>query len=139
MILLDTNILSELLRQKPDDGVVSWLASQPRASLFTTTIVRAELLYGIHLLPDGRRKSGLMEAATGIFEEDMAQQVLSFDSSAADAYAEIAATRKLIGKPISQFDAMIAGIARSRGALLATRNVKDFEGCGIEIANPFDC
>ena len=78
------------------------------------------------MLPDGRRKSGLIEAANGIFEEDMARQVLSFDSYAADAYAEIAATRKIIGNPISQFDAMIAGIAQSGSALLATRNVKDF-------------
>lgn len=138
MILLDTNVLSELLRPKPDDRVLNWLARQPRASLFTTTIVRAEILYGIRLLPEGRRKTGLMAAANGVFEEDLARQVLDFDADAADAYAEIAAARKWIGKPISQFDAMIAAIARSRGATLATRNVKDFEDCGIALFNPFE-
>ena len=108
-----------------------------RLALFTTTVTRAELLYGARLLPDGQRKAALLEAIHGIFASDMAGQVLGFDNDASDAYAEIAASRKLAGKPISQFDAMIAAIAKSRGASLATRNIKDFVDCGITVIDPW--
>jgi predicted nucleic acid-binding protein len=137
MIVLDTNVLSEALRPLPESSVLRWLANQPRASLFTTTVTRGEVLYGIRVLSDGKRRRGLWDAATRIFSEDFAGQVLSFDGDAADMYAEIAASRRLAGKPISQFDAMIAAMARSRGASLATRNVKDFEDCGIDVVNPW--
>ncbi|EKS6729951.1 type II toxin-antitoxin system VapC family toxin [Enterobacter hormaechei] len=137
MIVLDTNVLSETLRPAPDALALTWLAQQPRSALFTTTVTRAELLYGVRLLPDGQRKAALMEAIHGIFASDMAGQVLGFDNDASDAYAEIAALRKLAGKPISQFDAMIAAIAKSRGASLATRNVKDFVDCGITVIDPW--
>lgn len=137
MIILDTNVLSELLRPTPDTHVVTWLASQPRAALFTTSVTRGEILYGIRLLPEGKRRETLWEAVSGIFNQDMAGQVLSFDSDAADAYAEIAADRKNQGKPISQFDAMIAAVARSRGASLATRNIKDFVDCGVDLIDPW--
>jgi predicted nucleic acid-binding protein len=137
MIVLDTNVLSEALRPEPEPSVLDWLGNQPRASLFTTTVTRGELLYGIRLLTDGRRRRGLWEAARKIFDEDFAGQVLSFDSDAADMYAHIAASRRMAGKPISQFDAMIVAMARSRGASLATRNVKDFEDCGIDVVNPW--
>lgn len=137
MILLDTNVLSELLRPSPSPRIVNWISGQPRSSLFTSAIVRAEILYGIHLLPEGQRKTGLRHAALAIFNDAFAGQVLSFDADAADAYAEIGAARTFVGKPISQFDAMIAGIARSRGAMLATRNAKDFEGCGLDVINPW--
>ena len=137
MIVLDTNVLSEALRPVPESSVLDWLAKQPRASLFTTTVTRGEILYGIRLLPDGKRRRGLWDAAKRIFSEDFADQVLSFDSEAADMYAEVAASRRIAGKPISQFDAIIVAIARSRGALLATRNVADFEDCGIDIVNPW--
>ncbi|MDR3323764.1 MAG: type II toxin-antitoxin system VapC family toxin [Zoogloeaceae bacterium] len=137
MIILDTNVLSELLRSAPDARVLAWMAAQPRAALFTTTITRGELLYGVRLLPEGRRKTALLEAVHAIFSTDMAERVLGFDHVAADLYAEIAASRKVAGKPISQFDAMIAAITQSRGARLATRNVRDFVGCDIEIINPW--
>ncbi|MBD5801953.1 Toxin FitB [Azoarcus sp. Aa7] len=137
MIVLDTNVLSELLRPVPDAGVVSWLAAQPRSALFTTTVTRAEIFYGVRVLPEGGRRQALLAAAQAIFDEDLAGQVLSFDNDAADAYAEIAASRRSAGKPISQFDAMIAAAARSRGASLATRNVKDFVDCGIEVIDPW--
>jgi predicted nucleic acid-binding protein len=137
MIVLDTNVLSEALRPVPERSVLEWLGNQPRASLFTTTVTRGELLYGIRLLSDGRRRRGLWDAAKKIFDEDFAGQVLSFDSEAADMYAEIAASRRVAGKPISQFDAMIVAMARSRGASLATRNAKDFEDCGIDVVNPW--
>jgi predicted nucleic acid-binding protein len=137
MIVLDTNVLSEALRPSPEPSVLDWLARQPRASLFTTTVTRGEILYGIRLLSDGKRRRGLWGVAIKIFSDDFAGQVLSFDNEAADTYAEIAASRRIAGKPISQFDAMIVAMARSRGASLATRNVKDFEQCGVDVVNPW--
>jgi len=137
MIVLDTNVLSEVLRPSPEPTVLAWLTKQPRASLFTTTVTEGEVLYGIRLLADGKRRRGLWDAAKRIFSEDFAGQVLSFDGDAADMYAEIAASRRLAGKPISQFDAMIAAMTRSRGSTLATRNAKDFEDCGIDVINPW--
>lgn len=137
MIVLDTNVLSETLRPVPEPSVLAWLTNQPRASLFTTTVTRGEILSGIRLLCDGKRRQGLWDAARKIFDEDFAGQVLSFDGDAADMYAEIAASRRTAGKPISQFDAMIAAMARSRGASLATRDVRDFHDCGIDVVNPW--
>jgi predicted nucleic acid-binding protein len=137
MIVLDTNVLSEMLRPNPVPRVVEWLSEQPRASVFTTTITRGEILHGIRVLPAGERRDGLWDAAVKIFDLDMAGQVLSFDSPAADEFAEIGATRRAAGRPISQFDAQIAGITRSRGAQLATRNVRDFDACGFEVINPW--
>ena len=137
MIVLDTNVISETLRPAPDAPVMAWLGSQPRPTLFTTTVTRGELFYGLLLLPDGRRRASLLNATHDIFDQDLAGQVLSFDSAAADAYAGIAASRRAAGQPISQFDAMIAAITRSRGASLATRNIKDFVDCGIELIDPW--
>ncbi len=137
MIILDTNVLSEVLRPVPKPRVLDWMRGQARTSLFTTTVTRGELFYGIHLLPNGQRRQNLQEAVQAIFDVDFAGQVLSFDNESADAYAEIAASRKSAGHPISQFDAMIAGVARSRGANLATRNTKDFMDCGIGTINPW--
>jgi predicted nucleic acid-binding protein len=137
MIVLDTNVLSEVLGPTPAARVVQWLNEQPRASVFTTTVTRGEILYGIRVLPPGKRRDGLQEAAIKIFDVDLAGQVLTFDSTAADEFAEISAARRAAGRTIAQLDALIAGIARSRGAALATRNVSDFEGCGIEIVNPW--
>lgn len=137
MIVLDTNVLFETLRPVPDERALAWLGEQPRAALFTTTVTRGELLYGAHLLDDGHRKTSLLKAIRDIFAVDLVGQVLMFDNDAADAYAEIAALRRAMGKQISQFDAMIAAITRSRGATLATRNVKDFADCGIQVINPW--
>jgi predicted nucleic acid-binding protein len=137
MVILDTNVLSEVLRPAPDGGVMAWLKDQPRPSVFTTTVTRGEILYGIRVLADGKRRRLLWDAALAIFNEDFAERVLSFDSDAADAYAEVGASRRAAGRPISQFDAMIAGMARSRGASVATRNAKDFEGCGIDVVDPW--
>jgi hypothetical protein len=137
MIVLDTNVLSELLRAAPEPRVLTWLAEQPRASLFTTAVTQGEILYGIRLLPDGQRRRKLADAALAIFNEDFAGRVLSFDGDSADTYAEIGASRRAAGRPISQFDALIAAMTRSRGACLATRNVKDFDDCGIDVVNPW--
>ncbi|WP_323123343.1 type II toxin-antitoxin system VapC family toxin [Burkholderia alba] len=137
MIVLDTNVLSELLRPVPDPAVLAWFGRQPRAALFTTTLSRAEMLYGVQLLSAGTRRVGLAVALTAIFELDFAGRVLAFDWDAAADYADIATARKRAGRAISQIDAMIAAIARSRGATVATRNVKDFVDCGVDLNDPW--
>jgi predicted nucleic acid-binding protein len=137
MILLDTNILSELMRPAPEPAVEQWLADQPAASVFISAITEAELRYGLALMPSGKRRSALAAEIEAMLGEDFSGRILPFDSAAAVAFAEIAAERRQAGRPISQADAQIAAIARSRGAALATRNVPDFEGCGVEIINPW--
>ena len=137
MILLDTNILSELMRAAPEAAVEQWLADQPAVSVFISAITEAELRYGLALLPPGKRRSALAVEIENMLREDFSGRILPFDSPAAIAFAEIAAERRQAGRPISQADAQIAAIARSRGAALATRNALDFEGCGIEIVNPW--
>ena len=137
MIVLDTNVLSEMMRPEPDSTVAAWISARPASSLFTTTVTQAEILYGLRLLPLGRRRAGLETAASEMFATDFAGRVLPFDQAAAQAYAEIAVTRHRSGRPITQFDAQIAAIARSRDAGVATRNVADFEDCGIGVIDPW--
>ena len=137
MIILDTNVVSELMRPKRADSVVRWVASRTATTLCTTTITQAEILHGVMLLPKGKRRDALEEAAQLMFDKDFAGRLAPFDSAAAQAYARIAAARRRAGRPISSFDAQIAGIARSTGCALATRNVSDFEGCGIELFDPW--
>ncbi len=138
MILLDTNVLSELIRPAPERAVERWLADQPPASVFICAVTEAELRYGVALLPLGHRRSVLAAAIDAMLEVDFAGRVLPFDSASAIAFAQIAAGRRLAGRPISQADAQIAAVAQSRGAALATRNVPDFESCGIEVVNPWE-
>ena len=137
MLILDTNVISEVLRPEPNQTVVTWFESQPRHQLFTTAITQAEILYGITLLPKGSRRQKLLEVAQLIFEEDLESRILPFSSDAATHFAEIGAARRSSGKPISQFDAMIASIARLNGAIIVTRNTSDFDNCGIEVINPW--
>lgn len=137
MIVLDTKVLSELLRAAPDPAVLRWAASEPLETLFTTTLTQAEMLYGVRLLPAGQRRQQLEQAVMALFEEDFVGRVLPFDGEAAIAYGQIASERKQRGRPISQFDAQIAAITRTRGARLATRNVADFQDCDLEIVNPW--
>jgi predicted nucleic acid-binding protein len=137
MIVLDTNVLSELMRPAPAPAVHAWLAHQPRATLYSTSVSQAEILYGIAALDDGRRKRGLATAAEAMFEEDLAGRVLAFDAAAAPHYARIVAARRKMGIPIEGFDAMIAATALAAGASLATRDVADFVDCGLAIINPW--
>ena len=138
MIIVDTNVLSELMKPEPTLRVVEWVAAQPPASLFTTTITQAEILFGVALLAPGERRGVLEQAVAAMFEEDLDGRVLSFDSASAYAYATVCAERRQAGRPIAQFDAQIAAIARSRGAAVATRNVADFEGYGLPLHNPWN-
>ncbi len=138
MILLDTNILSELMKPTPAESVVRWMAGQPARSLYTTSITQAEILHGVMLLPSGRRRDAFEAAADAMFREDFGGRILPFGSDAAGPYARIAVERRRAGRPISQFDAQIAAIARSTGATIATRNVTDFDGCGVKIVDPWE-
>lgn len=137
MILLDTNVLSELMRPAPSAAVESWLGSQPTAGIFISAITEAELRYGLALLPEGRRRKQLVAQAEAMLAEDFAGRILPFDSPAAVAYAHIAAARRGSGRPISQADAQIAAIAASRGAAVATRDTAAFVDCGIDIIDPW--
>lgn len=137
MIILDTNVLSELMRRAPAGKVVEWVAAQPATSLFTTSITQAEILHGLMLLPPGRRRSGLEAAATSMFALDFGGRILGFGTDAAPVYAQIASQRRRAGRPISHFDAQIAAIARFTGASIATRNVADFEACGVTLVDPW--
>lgn len=116
MILLDTNILSELMRPTPEESVEQWLAGQPDASVFISAITEAELRYGVALLPQGKRRSALVAVIENMLNEDFTGRILPFDSAASVAFAEIAANRRQAGRPIVQADARIAAITRSRGA-----------------------
>ncbi|WP_372721992.1 type II toxin-antitoxin system VapC family toxin [Immundisolibacter sp.] len=137
MIVLDTNVLSELLRIAADPAVLRWVAAQAPGHLYTTALTRAEMLYGARLLPPGKRQQQLQASVVAMFDEDFANRVLPFDTVAADAYARIAADRRQAGRPMSQFDAQIAAIVLANRGELATRNVDDFEGCGVSVVNPW--
>ena len=137
MVLLDTNVVSELMRDVPHADVLLWLDDRATRELFVTAITEAEIRTGIAFLPEGRHRRGIAEAADRAFGGLFAGWVLPFDSPAARAYAEIAAARRVAGRPVSQADGQIAAIARSRGMALATRNIGDFDDLGIEIIDPY--
>ena len=137
MIILDTNVLSELMRPSPEPRVEAWLTAQPDTSVFISAITEAELRYGMAIMPDGKRRTALTAELENMLKADFAGRILPFDSVAARAFAIIASERRQNGRPISQADAQIAAIARSRGAVLATRNEPDFDDCGIEVTNPW--
>ena len=138
MIILDTNVISELARTDPEPNVVTWLDSLPVADVATTAITAAELLYGVARLPDGRRRDALAETIDALISEDFRGRVEPFDSLAAEQYATVVVGREKRGRPISTADAQIAAICRVHGATLATRNTGDFRETGINLTNPWD-
>lgn len=135
--LIDTNVLSELLRAAPAPHVLDWFARQTPEALFVSAVTQAEMMLGARMLAPGKRRAALEAALGGMFEHDFAGRVLAFDASAAPVYADIVAQRRAAGRPISQFDAQIAAIARCHRARLATRNVGDFEACSLAVVNPW--
>lgn len=137
MIVLDTNVISELTRQAPAADVISWLDSLTAAEVATTAITAAELLYGVARMPAGHRKTELATAVNGLLSDDFEGRVLPFDEPAAQRYADIVTRRERLGRPISTADAQIAAICRTIEATLATRNAKDFVEAGIELINPW--
>jgi len=137
VIVLDTNVISELTRNTPEPGVISWLDSLQAAEVATTAITAAELLYGVARLPGGRRKTELAEAVHELLSDDFRGRVLAFDDRAAPRYADIVSGRDQLGRPIGVADAQIAAICLVLDAALATRNTADFEETGIELINPW--
>ena len=137
MIIVDTNVLSEVMKASPSPRVVEWWNSHPEAELYITSITQAEILAEIELLPKGKRRAGIAQAAEATFREDFADRILPFDGEAAREFARIVAARRKLGRPISQPDAQIAAIARNYSAVLATRDTDDFEHCGIKLVNPW--
>jgi predicted nucleic acid-binding protein len=138
MIILDTNVLSELTRARPNETVLAWLDAQNSQDLQTTAITVAELLYGIQRLPNGRRKAGLRDAVDSMLANELSGKVLAFDDNAARQYATLVAARKTAGRPIGTSDAQIAAICRSHDAALATRNGKNFEATEICVIDPWN-
>ena len=135
--LLDTNVLSELLRAAPNPAVMAWVIAQPGENLFVTSVTEAEMRLGVRLLPAGKRRQALEIAVAAMFAEDFAGRIRPFDTAAVPSYVDIVWKRRAAGRPISQFDAQIAAIARCHGDKLATRNVSDFDGCGLSLVDPW--
>lgn len=137
MTVFDTNVVSELMKSSRSPAVLAWMSSLIADRLFTTTVTVAEILYGIEILPKGKRRDQLLRQAEGTFVEDFEGRLLPFDEHAAREYAKIASELRLGGRTISFADAQIAAIARAHGATLATRDTDDFEGCGVRLVNPW--
>ena len=137
MIVLDTNVVSELMRASPAEGVVEWVDRHTVADLHLTAITVAELLYGVARLPDGRRKIELARLVEVMLIEEFDHRVVPFDETGASHYADIVVRRERAGRPISTADAQIAATCRSHGATLATRNIDDFADTGIAIIDPW--
>jgi toxin FitB len=137
VIVLDTNVLSELMRRRPAARVVRWVDEQDASALAITAVTVAELLYGVARLADGARKTELAAAVEALVREDFAGRVLPFDAAAAEHYAELVAERERQGRPVSTSDGQIAAICRCHGTRLATRNVRDFEATGITVLDPW--
>lgn len=137
MIILDTNVLSALMRSEPDPAVVAWLDRQPAESVWITSITVFEVQLGLSLLPASRRKRALEAAFSALVQEDLDRRVLDFDSEAATAAADLAARRQKRGRPADMRDTQIAGIAIARRAMLATRNTRHFSDSGIALVDPW--
>jgi hypothetical protein len=137
MILLDTNVISEAMLPKPEPLVLAWIDSQDHHQLWTCTIVIAEMLSGLDLMPDGSRQRHLRETADYMFSTLFDGRIFDLDLAAARVYGAVLKIRKSMGRPIDEMDALIAATALTHGATLATRNIPDFEHCGIPLVNPW--
>jgi len=138
MIILDTNIISELMKAIPDQHVTTWLDQQDPMTLFTSSITIAEILYGIGVLPEGKRRDYLENAFDHVLIDAFKYRILTFDASAAHMYGKLMGKRKKLGHPLSVLDGQIAAIANTNQMKLATRNTRDFCDCELELINPFE-
>ncbi len=136
-VLLDSNVVSELIRKARDPAVATWVAGWPLEDLFFSAVGEAELRYGAAILPPGPRRQALLADIEGMLRDAFGDRVLPFDRGAACEYAAIAAARRSVGRPVAPADCQIAAIARSRGMKVATRNVRDFDDIGVDIVNPW--
>jgi len=137
MFVLDTNVASELMRPAPASTVAAWISARDAQELYLTAVSEAELLYGVAIMPAGGRRNRLEASMTRWLDQGFGERILPFDSAAARAYAEIASGRRRAGRPIGEADCQIAAISRARGAVLVTRNERDFEGAGIDVVDPW--
>lgn len=137
MIVLDTHVVSALMRREPEPAVVSWLDSLPAESVWTTSVTVFEIRLGLEILTDGRRRHELEEAFAKALEEDFENRVLPFDEAAAHTAGAIAAERRRAGRTVEIRDVQIAGVVKARKATLATRNIRHFEGCGVVLVDPW--
>lgn len=137
MFLIDTNVISELMRATPAPSVLNWFSTQDPSTLYLSAVTEADLRTGIAALPAGQRRDGLKMALDATIAEDFEGRILPFDSDAAKTYVEIASIRRAAGRPIADADCQIAAIALAAGAIVATRNLRDFEGCGVDLVNPW--
>lgn len=137
MFVLDTNVLSAIMGARPAPEVEAWIAGQPEDTLFTTTICQAEILSGLAIMPEGRRRFSFETAARAIFTDDFSGRVLPFDAAAAAAYADIFAARRRAGRPTAPLDLMIAAVARANGASVVTRDIGGFKDCGVPLLDPW--
>ena len=137
MFVIDTNVASELMRPEPTAAVADWIAERNAQDMYLTAVSEAELLYGVAIMPTGKRRHALEAAMTRWLDLGFRERILPFDSAAARAYAEIAAGRRRAGRPIGAADCQIAAISRSRGAVLVTRNVRDFEDTELSVIDPW--
>ena len=138
MIILDTNVLSALMRKAPEAAVVDWLDRQPADSVWLSSITVFETRFGLALLPKGRRRNALERAFETVLTDDLGNRVLDFDAVAAAAAAQLAADRQRAGRTVDLRDTLIAGIALARRATIATRNTKHFEGLDVPVISPWD-
>ena len=137
MIIVDTNVISEIMRPNPERQVLDWMDGLPKSDVGITSITVGEILYGIGSLPEGKRKKRLLEAAAAIFEVFFSDRIYAFDRLAAVEYADIVIQRERMGAPVSMANAQIAAICRVALADLATRNTKDFENTGVSLIDPW--
>ncbi len=137
VLVFDTNVLFELMRPTPSTAITSWVAERATSSLHLTAVSEAELRFGLAIMPPGRRRDGLAQGLERMLRTGFANRILPFDSAAASAYAEIAATRRAMGRPMPEADCQIAAIARSRDMAVVTRNVRDFADAGIDVIDPW--
>jgi hypothetical protein len=136
-MVLDTNIISEIMRPKPETRVIKWLNSQQASKLFLSSITLAEIGYGLYILPDGKRKWNLQQRFDQFIKNAFETQIVDFTQDSAQAYAKLMGERKQAGNPMSIPDGQIAAIALANGYAVATRNIKDFKDCGLDLINPF--
>ena len=136
MIILDTNVISSLMREPADNVVLDWLDRQPRVSVWVTAITTLEIHFGLEIMADGRRKLARVQAFRQLIDEVLERRIAPFDGAAAQETAVLMGARQRRGEPRDLRDSMIAGIALARRAVLATHNVKHFDDAGIEIVNP---
>lgn len=137
MFVIDANVASELTRPEPTRSVAAWISGRDARDMYLTAVSEAELLYGVAIMPTGKRRNALQAAMIRWLDLGFGERILPFDSAAARVYAEVAAERRRAGRPIGEADCQIAAISGSRGAVVVTRNVRDFKDTGVRVIDPW--